>query len=122
MFTQQGKPGDNKGNRKEKDQRTRRSMDHITCNEFGEEGHYTGNNYCPTQFRLIEDAEAFRKMNQEKSSNKPPGGGDHEELVSCKDALCSLMMGYPNENGVNYHLLASYTAKPQLKRSDKLNL
>ena len=39
-------------------------------------------------------------MNQEKSSNKPPGGGDQKALVNVKDALCSLMMGPPtNEWG-----------------------
>ena len=36
-------------------------------------------------------------MNQEKSSNKPPGGGEHKSLVDIIDALCSLMMGSPTE-------------------------
>ena len=39
-------------------------------------------------------------MKQEKSSNKPPVGGDQKSLVNVKDALCSLIMGYPtNEWG-----------------------
>ena len=36
-------------------------------------------------------------MKQEKSSNKPPGGGDQKSLVNVKDSLCSLMMGSPTE-------------------------
>ena len=35
MFVQRGKTGDNEGNRKEKDQRPRRNLDHITCNDCG---------------------------------------------------------------------------------------
>ena len=95
MFAQRGKTGDDEGNRKEKDQRPRRNLDHITCNDCGEKGHYAGNNECPTQARLKEYAEAFRKMKQEKSSNKSPGGGDQKALVNVKDALCSLMMVSP---------------------------
>ena len=34
-------------------------------------------------------------MKQEKSSNKPHGGGDQKALVNVKDASCSLMMGSP---------------------------
>ena len=36
-------------------------------------------------------------MKQDKSSNKPPGGGDQKEMVNVKDSSCSLMMGYPTE-------------------------
>ena len=36
-------------------------------------------------------------MKQEKSSNKPPGGGYQKALVNVKDALCSLVMGCPIE-------------------------
>ena len=67
-------------------------MDHITCNDCGGKVHYAGNNDFPTIARLKEDAEAFRKMKQEKSSNKPPGGGDQKAPVNVKDASCSLMM------------------------------
>ena len=74
MFAQRGKTGDDKGDRKEKEQLPRKNLDHITCNNCGEKGHYDGNNDCPTQARLKEDAKAFRKMNQEKYSNNPPGG------------------------------------------------
>ena len=56
MFAQRGKTGDNEGDRKEKEQRPRRNLDHITCNDCGEKGHYDGNNDCPTQSRLKEDA------------------------------------------------------------------
>ena len=95
MFAQRGKTGDDEGDGKEKDQRPRRNLDFITCNNCGEEGNYAGNNDCPTQDRLKEDAETFRKMKQEKYSNKPPGGGDQKSLVDVKDASCSLMMVSP---------------------------
>ena len=36
-------------------------------------------------------------MNQDKSSNKTPGGGYKRALVNVKDAPCSLMMGYPTK-------------------------
>ena len=72
-------------------------MDHITCNDCGEKGRYAGNNDCPTQARLKEDAEAFIKMKQEKDSNKPPGVGDQKALVTAKDASCSTMMGSPTK-------------------------
>ena len=97
MFAQRGKTGDDKGDGKEKEQRPRRNLDHISCNDCGEKGHYAGNNNFPSQARLKEDAEAFRKMKQEKSSNKPPGGGDQKSLVNVKDALCSIMMGSPTD-------------------------
>ena len=93
MFAQRGKTGDDKGDRKEREQIPRRNLDHITCKNCGEKGHYAGKNDYPTQARLKDDAEAFRKMKQEKSSNNPPGGGDHKSLVNVKDTLCSLMMG-----------------------------
>ena len=32
-------------------------------------GHYSGNSDCPTQSKLKEDVEAFRKINHDKSSN-----------------------------------------------------
>ena len=35
-------------------------------------------------------------MNQDKSSNKPPGGGYQKVSVTAKDSLCSLTMGSPN--------------------------
>ena len=44
MFAQRGKTGDDEGDGKEKDQRPRRNMYHITCNDCGEKGHYAGNN------------------------------------------------------------------------------
>ena len=61
MFVKRGKTGDDEGDGKEKDQGPRRNLDHITCNNCGEKGHYAGNNYFPTQYRLKGDAEAFRK-------------------------------------------------------------
>ena len=97
MFEQHGKTGDNKGNGKDKEQRPRRNMDHITCNDCREKGHYVGNNYFPTQARLKEDAEAFRKMKQEKYYNKPPGGGYQKSFVNVKEASWSLMMGSPTK-------------------------
>ena len=35
IFVQRGKTGDDEGNGKDKDQRPRRNMDHITCNDCG---------------------------------------------------------------------------------------
>ena len=57
IFEQRGITGDEEGDGKEKDQRTSRNMDHITCNNCGEKCHYAGNNGCQTQSRLKEDAE-----------------------------------------------------------------
>ena len=90
MFAQRGKTGDDDGDGKEKKQRPRRNLDHTTCNDCGEKGHYAGNNDCPNQARLKEDSEVFSKTKQDKYSNKPPGGGYHKALVNVKDALCSL--------------------------------
>ena len=64
MFAQRGITGDDEGDAKEKDQIPRRNLDHIICNNCGEKGYYDGNNDLPTQDRLKEDAEAFRKMKQ----------------------------------------------------------
>ena len=61
MFAQHGKTGDDEGDRKDKEQRPRRKLDHTTCNDCGENGHYSGNNDCPTKSRLKKDAEAFRQ-------------------------------------------------------------
>ena len=36
-------------------------------------------------------------MKQEKYSNNPPGGGYQKELVNIKDALCSIMVGFPTK-------------------------
>ena len=35
IFAQRGKTGDDEGNRKEKEKRSRRYMDHITCSDCG---------------------------------------------------------------------------------------
>ena len=70
MFAQRGKTRDDEGGGKEKEQITRRNMDHITCNDCGEKGQYSGSNNCPTQARLKENAEAFRKIKQRGSSKK----------------------------------------------------
>ena len=86
MFAQRGETGYDKGNGKENEQIPRINMDHITCNDCGEKGHYAVTNYYPTQASLKEDSEAFRKMKQDKSSNKPPGGGYQKALVNFKDA------------------------------------
>ena len=87
MFAQRGKTWDDEDDRTEKEQIPRRNLDHITCNDCVEKGHYYGNKDCPTQARLKEGAEAFRKMKQEKYSNKSPGGGYHKALVNVKDTL-----------------------------------
>ena len=72
-------------------------MDHITCNDCGEQAHYSGNSGFPTEAKLKEYVQSFRNMNQEKSFNKPPGGGYQKALVNVKDASRSLMMGPPTE-------------------------
>ena len=95
MFAQCGENGDNESDGKEKEQIPRRNLDHITYNDCGEKVHHAVNNNFPAQARLKEDTEAFRKMKQDKSSNKTPGGGDQKALVNVKDDLCSLMMGSP---------------------------
>ena len=95
MFAQRGKTGDDEGDGKKKEHRPRRNLEHITCNDCVEKVHYAGNNDFPTQARLKEDAEALRKMKQEKSSNKTLGGGDQKSLVNAKYASCSLMMRPP---------------------------
>ena len=64
MFVQHGKTGDDEGDGKEKELIPRSNMDHITCNNCGEKGHYAGNNDFPNQARLKKDAEAFRKTKQ----------------------------------------------------------
>ena len=64
MFAQRGKIGDDEGDGKDKEQIPRINLDHTTCNDCGEKDHYAGNNNCPTQARLKEEAEAFRKMKQ----------------------------------------------------------
>ena len=97
MFAQSGKTGDNKGEGKEKQQRPRRNLDHITCNDCGEKGHFYGNSELPTEAKLKEDSEAFNKTNQDKSSNKTPGEGDQKALVNVEDASCSLMTGSPTK-------------------------
>ena len=97
MFLQHMKSGDNKGNGKEKKKRPRINLYHITCNDCGDKGHYSGDSECSTQTKLKEDVESFRKTKQEKSANKPHGGGDQKALVNFKDASCSLMMGDPTE-------------------------
>ena len=64
---------------------------------FGYKFHYYVNSECPTQTNLKKDEEAFRKMKQGKSSNKPPDAGDQKSLVSVKYALYSLTIGAPTE-------------------------
>ena len=97
MFAQLRKTRDGEGGKKETEQRPRRNVDHSTCNDCGEKSSYSRNSGWPTQSKIKMDAEVFRKMKQEKYSNKPPGGGYHNALVNVKDALCSLMMGSPTE-------------------------
>ena len=97
MFEQRGKTGDDEGDGKEKEQRPRRNLDHITCNDCGEKCHYSGNNDFPTRSRLKGDGEDFIKMKQDKLSNKPHDGGEQKALVNVNDALCSIMMGSPTD-------------------------
>ena len=46
---------------------------------------------------MKEDAEAFRKMKQEKYGKNPPDGGEQKILVNVKDASYSLMMVIPTK-------------------------
>ena len=93
MFAQHGKTGDGGGEKKDQIKKPQRNLDHITCNYCGEKGHYAGNNQLSTQTKLKEDAEAFRKMKQEKYGNNPPDGVDQTTLVNVKYASYSLLMG-----------------------------
>ena len=43
VFAQHGETGDGEGDGKEKDQRPRRNLYHITYNNFGDKGQYSGN-------------------------------------------------------------------------------
>ena len=56
IFLQRRKTGEDKGDGKEKEQRPRRNLYHITCNDYGEKGHCDGNNDSPTQTKLKEYA------------------------------------------------------------------
>ena len=64
IFAQSGKPGNKKGDGKEKDQIPRRNMDHITCNDCGEKVHYSGKTVTdqlkPSQigYRVIQEDES----------------------------------------------------------------
>ena len=97
IFAQRRKTGDDEGYGKENENRPRRTLDPITCNNCGEKIHYAVNSDCPTKTNITEDAEAFRNMRQEKYPNKPPGGGYLKALVNAKNASCSLVMGAPTE-------------------------
>ena len=59
--------------------------------------HYAGNNEWYIQKKLREGAEAFKKMKQEKSGNKPPDGEEQKTLVNVKDASFSIIMGIPTK-------------------------
>ena len=71
MFVQRGKTGDDEGDRKEKEERPRRNLYHITCNYCGEKGHYAGNSEFPTQTKIKEDTEESRKIKQENMPTIP---------------------------------------------------
>ena len=71
MFAQRGKTGYYEGDTKYKKQKPWRNIDHITCNYCGEKGHYVRNNEFSALTKLKEYSEALRKINQEKSGNKP---------------------------------------------------
>ena len=70
MFTQRGKTEDDEGETKEENKKSRRNLDHITCNEYGIKLYYAGNSGCYSQSKLKENAEAFMKMKQGKYGNK----------------------------------------------------
>ena len=74
MFAQSDKTRYDEGETKYDKQKARRNLDHITCNDFGEKGHYTSNSECSTQKKFKEVTEAFRKMKQYKYGNKSPDG------------------------------------------------
>ena len=61
-------------------------------------------------------------MNQDKSSNKPHGGGDQKALMNVKDALCSLMMGSPTKEWDELPSTGLMFCQLQLKRPEKPNL
>ena len=124
MFAQRRKTGDDKIDRKEMDQRPRRNLYHITCNDCGEKFHYAGNSDCQTQANIKEDAEAFRRTNQDKSSNNPPGGEYQKSLVNVKDASYSLMMGAPTEEWAklpSHGLMYCQTSTQEVPQTEPIN-
>ena len=63
-------------------------------------------------------------MNQEKSPNKPPGGGDQKALVNVKDAFCSLMMESPiKEWGKlpSHGLMLCQTSTQEVPQTEPIN-
>ena len=59
-------------------------MDHITYNDYGEKGHYSGNSEYPTQTNIKEDAEAFRDMKQENLRTSPLVGETKNNWLTSK--------------------------------------
>ena len=76
VFAQCGKTGGDEGEKKEKEKRPGRNLDHIACKYCGEKDYYAGNSYCSNHTNLKSDVEALRKMKQGKYANNPSGGGD----------------------------------------------
>ena len=98
MFAKSGKTGDEDDKTKYDKHPPKINLDHITCNDCGEKGHFAENIKGYTQTKLKEDAEAFRKMKQGKYGTKPPdGGGKQKTLVNAEVVSCSFMMGIPTE-------------------------
>ena len=63
-------------------------------------------------------------MKQEKSSNKPPGGGDQKALVNVKDASCSLMMGSPTDEWGELPspgLMLCQTSTQEVRQTESIN-
>ena len=63
-------------------------------------------------------------MKQEKSSSKPPGGGDHKALVNVKDDSCSLMMGSPTKEWVELPstgLMFCKTSTEESRQTESIN-
>ena len=72
-------------------------MDYISFKDCGEKGQYSGNSELSTKTKLKQDVESLINMNQEKSANKPPGGGYQKALVNVKEYSQSIIMGDPTK-------------------------
>ena len=63
-------------------------------------------------------------MKQDKSSNKPPGGGDQKALVNVKDVSCSLMMGSPTDEWGELPspgLMSCQTSTQEFRKNQPIN-
>ena len=85
---------------------------------------YVGNSECSTQKNIKEDEQAFRKMNNVKSRNKPPDGGEEQKpLVNVEDASCNLIMGIHTKDLYDFSspgLIIFYTSPQEVLQMEPI--